>query len=173
MSSAQDRTGATGATGAPAAGERDTRQEAARYPEPGYPRGAADYGREVEHHYGRTVLAGVLMMLAGLWEFLLGILAIIRRTFYLVTPNYTYAWNVHAWGWTHLALGIVLFAAGASVLLGMTWAKVVGIVLAVFSALATFMFLPHYPFWSIIVIAIDVFIIWALANSLGRSRRTA
>jgi hypothetical protein len=120
---------------------------------------------------GGTVLAATLMILAGLWGFLEGLVAIMHQSFFVSQPGYTYQFNVHGWGWVQLALGIVLFAAGVGVLLGQGWAKAVGIVLAVFSGIANFLFLPYYPIWSIIVIALDVFIVWALATSM--SRRTA
>ena len=61
-----------------------------------------------------------------------------------------------------------MFAAGVCLLLGMTWARVVGIVLAVISGIANFLFLPYYPLWAIVVIALDVFIIWALASGARR-----
>jgi hypothetical protein len=50
------------------------------------------------------------------------------------------------------------------VLLGMTWARVVGVMLATLSAVASFLTIPYYPVWSIVVIAIDLFIIWALVT---------
>jgi len=53
------------------------------------------------------------------------------------------------------------------VLLGQTWARWAGVVLAVISGLAGFLFLPFYPFWPILVIAVDVFIIWALVTPGG------
>jgi hypothetical protein len=168
MSSAQDRT-----QGAPAAGGPGAHRETASYPETGYPTSGRGYGGGMGAS-GYTVTAGVLMMLGGLWEFFAGLLAIIHKSFYVVAnSNYTYHWTVTGWGWLHFALGIVLFAAGACVLLGQTWAKVVGIVLAVFSGLANFLFLPYYPFWAIVVIAIDVFIIWALATSIARHEEAA
>jgi hypothetical protein len=108
-----------------------------------------------------------------MWSFLEGIVAILRDGFFTTSSTlnstYIYHFNLHGWGWLHLALGIALFAAGVCVLLGQTWAKALGIVLAVFSALAAFVFLPFFPLWSIIVIAIDVFIIWALATSGRRA----
>jgi hypothetical protein len=140
-------------------------RETGAYGRSGY--GYAASGRGMAQT-GFTVLAAVLMMLSGLWSFLEGLVAIIKQSFFVSTANYTYQFSVHTWGWVHLGLGIVLFAAGACVLLGQAWAKVVGIVLAVFSGIANFMFLPYYPVWSIIVIAIDVFIIWALAAGLSR-----
>jgi hypothetical protein len=58
------------------------------------------------------------------------------------------------------------------VISGATWARVIGIILAVLSAIANFAFIPYYPLWSILVIAIDVIVIWALAVH-GRAMSTA
>lgn len=112
--------------------------------------------------WGGTALAGTLMMLGGLWGFFAGMVAVVKGSFFVTTANYTLNWSISAWGWTTLALGVVVFAAGACVLLDMTWARVVGVILAVFYGIEAFMFLPHYPLWAIILIAINVFIIWAL-----------
>jgi hypothetical protein len=166
MSSARDKTAGyeTGAT--PAAGAPAPRQA-----EADYQRGGGDGPGMAQA--GFTVLAATLMILSGLWSFLEGLVAIFRTgSFFTTLPNYTFQFSVHSWGWVHLAIGVVLFAAGACVLLGQAWAKAVGIVLAVCSGIANFIFLPYYPLWSIIVIAIDVFIIWALATGMSR-RATA
>ena len=142
--------------------------------------GSTPYGQETATRYqtqdhraaaaGFTGLAATLMILSGLWSFFVGITGILKGAFYVAVPNYTVSWSSHGWGWTHLILGAVVFAAGVCLLLGMMWARVVGVVLAVLSALANFMFLPHYPLWSIIVIAIDLFIIWALTTGSRRQR---
>ena len=121
---------------------------------------------------GGMVLAGTLLVLAGLWDFFVGITGIIKGGFYTTVPNYTFTYSIKSWGWTHLILGCVLFAVGVCLLLGQTWARYVGVFLAVVDAVANFLFLPYYPLWSIIVIAIDVFIIWALL-AVGRERRAA
>jgi hypothetical protein len=166
MSSAQDQTEASQSGQAAAAAGREApgyRQESA------YEQGGGGYGGGTDvAQTGFTVLAATLMMLAGLLGFFEGLVAILRQSFFVTTSNYTFAFNVHGWGWIHLVLGIVVFAAGACVLLGQTWAKAVGIVLAVFSAIANFLFLPYYPVWAIVVIAIDVFVIWALATGMSR-----
>ncbi len=113
------------------------------------------------------MLAGTLLVLGGLWGFFVGITGVLKGAFYTTvnTNTYTFDYSVHSWGWTQLAIGCVLFAVGVCLLLGMTWARYVGVFVAVVSAIANFMFLPHYPIWSIIVIAIDLFIIWALLSS--------
>jgi hypothetical protein len=161
MSSAQDR---------PTGGR--TAQETAGYREADYQ--TTDYGYTGgPAQTGFTVLAGMLMILSGLWGFFEGLVAIIHQSFYITQHNYTYQFNVHGWGWIHLILGVVIAAAGVCVLLGQTWAKLLGIVLAVFSGVAEFLFIPYYPIWSIIVIAMDVFIIWALASGISQRHRVA
>ena len=121
---------------------------------------------------GGLVLAGTLLVLAGIWAFFVGLTGILKGAFYATVPTYTFTYSIHAWGWTHLILGCVLFAVGVCLLLGQTWARYVGVFIAVVDAVANFLFLPYYPLWSIIVIAIDVFIIWALL-AVGRNRQTA
>ncbi len=108
------------------------------------------------------------MILSGLWGFFVGITGVLKASFYTTVPNYTFNLSLHSWGWIHLVIGAVVFAAGVCLLLGMMWARIVGVMLAVLSGLANFIFLPHYPIWSIIVIALDVIIIWALTTSRGR-----
>jgi hypothetical protein len=138
-----------------------------------YPAGE-QYGYQDDTSAGSVagmVLAGVLMMVGGALTFLNGLGVIIHKGFYnTVNANYPYHWDITSWGWTHLALGAVVFLAGISVMVGMVWARVVGVVLATLSAVASFLFIPYYPVWSIILIAIDVFIIWALIKGGRRER---
>jgi|SRR5580658_3826010 hypothetical protein len=111
-----------------------------------------------------TVLAGVLMIIGGAIAFLNGLAMIIKGGFYTYSSGYAYHWSTKGWGWTHLILGALVFAAGFCVLLGMVWARVIGVFLASLAAIAAFLTIPYYPVWSIVLIAIDVFIIWALVN---------
>jgi hypothetical protein len=142
-------------------------QQPAGYSQAGYP---AEAGPSTGAAAG-TVLAGVLMMIGGIWDFLIGISAVLRGGFYVhVNSTYAYHWNVNSWGWTHLVLGAVVFAAGVGVLLGMVWARVVGVILATLGAISAFLFLPYYPIWGIILVAMYVFIIWALVAQ-GRRQR--
>jgi hypothetical protein len=169
MSSAQHRaTGAGAGTQAPGwsgrSPEADDSYQGTGYlavPEEDLPGGSGAQS-------GFTVLAATLMILSGLWSFLVGLTAVLKQSFFVAQSNYTFQWSVHGWGWLHLVLGIVVLAAGASVLLGQTWAKALGIVLAVCSGLSYFLFLPYYPVWSIVMIGVDVFVIGALALSIGR-----
>jgi hypothetical protein len=111
---------------------------------------------------GFTALAGTLMLLGGLWMVTVAVVALSHGHVFSTAPTYTFRYNIRGWGWTELALGIVLFAAGMCVFLGMAWARYVGAFFAVLSAIANFVFIPYQPLWSIVMIALDAFIIWAL-----------
>jgi hypothetical protein len=112
---------------------------------------------------GLITFAGVLMIMSGAFQAFTGLVAVFENEFYVATRNYLLQFDATSWGWIHLLLGLVVVGAGFAVLAGQTWGRVVGIILAVVSALANFAFIPYYPFWSMTIIALDVFIIWALA----------
>jgi hypothetical protein len=119
---------------------------------------------------GFILFAAVMMIMAGIWQALAGLIAIFQNEFYVATRNYLFQFDATTWGWIHLVIGVLVALAGVGLLGGRTWARVVGITLAVLSAIANFLFIPYYPFWSLLVIALDVFIIWALAAH-GRELR--
>jgi hypothetical protein len=114
---------------------------------------------------GGLVFAAVMMIIVGLYQAFMGIAAIAKDSFFVIAPNYLYDVDTTAWGWIHLLLGILIVLAGFFLFRGATWARVVGIALAGLSAIANFFFLPYYPLWSLLVIAFDVFVIWALVKA--------
>ncbi|MGW6208401.1 DUF7144 family membrane protein [Streptomyces sp. NPDC055089] len=120
---------------------------------------------------GWTVFAAVLMIFGGAMAILQGIAAIAKDDVFVATRNYVFQFNLTGWGWIHLVLGIVIVLAGCALFTGATWARAVGVVLAGLGALANFAWLPHYPLWSIVLIALDIFIIWALCASPGGRER--
>jgi hypothetical protein len=114
---------------------------------------------------GGTIFAGMMLVIAGVLAILEGIVGIAKDAVYVVTRgDYTYKFDVTAWGWIHLILGVIAVAVGYGLLSGAPWARYAGILIAGLSMIANFMFLPYQPIWSIIMIAIDTFIIWALAT---------
>jgi hypothetical protein len=113
---------------------------------------------------GGITFAAVMMILIGVFQVIAGLVAIFDDDFYVVTQNYTFDLDTSAWGWIHLLLGILLLLAGYGLMSGATWAAAVAIVLAVLTAVENFFFIPYYPFWSILVIALCVWVIWALTR---------
>ncbi len=112
---------------------------------------------------GGVTFAAVMMMMAGTFQALAGIVAIFENEFYAATKNYVFQFDATTWGWIHLLIGLAVGLAGFGVLRGNLAARIVGIALAALSAVANFLFIPYYPFWSLAIIALDIFVIWALA----------
>ncbi|MEX1126471.1 MAG: hypothetical protein WD895_06490 [Acidimicrobiia bacterium] len=113
---------------------------------------------------GAIMFAGIMMAMNGIFSAIVGLVALAKDDFYVVLPNYVLELDSTTWGWIHLIAGIVVALAGFAVLTGKTWARVVGILVASLSAIANFAFIPYYPIWSLLIIAIDVVVIWALAT---------
>ncbi len=113
---------------------------------------------------GLAKFAGILLIISGAWDVLIGISGILADKIFVTTPQYVYYFDITGWGWVHLILGVVVAGTGIGVLKAMTWARILGVALASASLLVNFAFIPHYPFWSILVIALDVLIIWQLAS---------
>jgi len=119
--------------------------------------------REPTGWVGMVVFAGVMLLMLGGFQVIEGVIALFRDDFYLTTANgLVVPVDFAAYGWTHLILGLIAIGTGLGILAGQTWARVVGIVIAVLSALVNLAFLPAYPIWSTIVIALDVIVIYAL-----------
>jgi len=111
---------------------------------------------------GFIVFAAVMMMMSGGFQIISGLVALFQDELYLTTPNYLLQFDTTTWGWIHLLLGLLVLFASFAVLGGKIWGRTIGVILAALSALANFAFIPYYPVWSLVVIALDVFVIWAL-----------
>ena len=111
---------------------------------------------------GWTMFAGIMLIMIGFFHALAGFTGILKDEFYAVTPNYILKFDATTWGWIHLIGGVIVVLAGFGVFKGAVWARTVGVIIAVISALVSFAWIPVYPIWGILVIAIDVAVIWAL-----------
>lgn len=113
---------------------------------------------------GWVLFAAIMMMVVGCYQVIVGLAALFKDEYYLVgsrglVVNVDYT----TWGWTHLIIGVVIALAGLGLMVGQTWARVVGILVACLSAVVNMVFLPAYPLWSILIITLDVLVIYALA----------
>lgn len=112
---------------------------------------------------GGIMFAAVTMAMIGMFHAITGLAALFENEFYVATPNYVFELDVTAWGWIHLVGGIVVAIAAFGVFSGNLAARVVGIAIAALSAVVNFAFIPYQPLWSLTIIALDVFVIWALS----------
>ena len=110
------------------------------------------------------VFAGAVLTLVGLFSIVTGLVALIDDEFYVVGANYTFELDTTAWGWIHLIMGLLLTVTGFGLFSRSSWAAMTAIVLAMLSALANFFFIPFYPFWSLLIIALNIWVIWALTR---------
>jgi hypothetical protein len=111
---------------------------------------------------GWTAFAGIMMVLMGAWWVIAGLVAIVDDEFYLVSQEWIFKFSTTTWGWIHLGLGAVILLSGFGLFTANVWARTAGVILAVFAGLAAFAWMPWYPVWAIIFIAVSVAIIWAL-----------
>jgi hypothetical protein len=155
MSDMQQETGtqATGTTGSTGATEAEVRARHAREVPP-EPSGWA----------GWVVFGAMMMILLGSFQVIAGLMALFDEGYYLVGPNgLVVDVDYTTWGWVHLGIGVVALAAGFGLVRGAMWARVLGIVVALVSAVVNFAFLPAYPLWAMMMIAFDVIVIYAIA----------
>jgi len=112
---------------------------------------------------GLALFAAAVMLTVGVFQLLQGIAALAEDEVYVRGVDYTYRFDLTTWGWIHVVIGVVLMAVGAFVFTGTTWARWAGIVVAALCMIVNFMWLPYYPLWALVLIALNGAIVWALA----------
>jgi hypothetical protein len=111
---------------------------------------------------GWIYFASAMMIMIGIFHAIAGLVAIFDDEFYVATRNYVFQFDATEWGWIHLIFGILIAIAGGYLLTGSVVARTVGVLMALLSAVLGFAWLPYYPVWGVIIIAIAVSVIWAL-----------
>lgn len=111
---------------------------------------------------GLMTFAAVMLMITGVLGICRGIMAILKDDVFLLTPNYVFQYDLTGWGWIHLILGAIAVVIGLGLFQAAFWARIAGVAVAALIVIANFLSLPYYPVWSILMIAISAFIIWAL-----------
>lgn len=113
--------------------------------------------------YGMIVFASTIMLMLGSFHAIAGFVALFEDDYFLVTRNgLVVSADYTAWGWAHIILGVVIAAAGAALLSGAMWARIVAIIVALLSSLVNLAFLSAYPLWSGIMIVLDILVIYAV-----------
>lgn len=111
-----------------------------------------------------SMVAAIVLLTIGILHVLSGISALRKDDLVVAGPEYTFQFDTTAWGWIHIVLGVIVAIIGVMLFTGATWARVGAMVICGLSILANFLWLPHYPLWSIVIILLDVFVIWAVAT---------
>lgn len=112
---------------------------------------------------GWIAFGAVMMVMLGSFHAIAGFVGIFQESYFLVgSSDLVVEVDYTTWGWVHLIAGIVIIAAGAMLITGATWARVVTVAVAFLSALLNLAFLAAYPIWSTIMITVDILVIWAV-----------
>ncbi|MFW0786551.1 hypothetical protein AAFP35_18810 [Gordonia sp. CPCC 206044] len=111
-----------------------------------------------------TIAAAVLLLVGGIIGVLQGISAVADDKLFVVGAEYVYKLDLTTWGWIHIVVGILAIIVAFGMFTTATWARVAAIIIASLSIILNFLWIPYYPWWSILVIAIDLVIIWAVAT---------
>lgn len=111
---------------------------------------------------GWITFAAFMMIIIGSFHVIAGLVALVDDNFYVVGREYIFKFDTTTWGWIHLLAGIVVALAGIGLFSGAIWARTVGVIMALVSAILAFAWLPYYPVWGIIILAMAVSVIWAL-----------
>lgn len=111
---------------------------------------------------GWITFAGIALIMIGVFHAIAGLAEVFDSDSFVLTQQYVLKFNATTWGWIHLIGGIIVIFAGFGVFRGAVWARTVGVIIAMISAIANFAWLLYMPLWSILMIFIAVSIIWAL-----------
>jgi hypothetical protein len=134
-------------------------------------RGARRAGDADDRGVGLVVFAGILLLVVGIFNLIDGIAAIANSHVFVANATYVFG-NLKTWGWIALILGIIQLLAGGGVMVGNQAARWVGVAAIALNTIAQLLFLPAYPFWSLLIIAIDVVALYGLCAYGSRANVT-
>jgi hypothetical protein len=113
---------------------------------------------------GWIVFAATMMMVIGSIDFFEGLIAVIRKQYYVLTPNQLVVFNMTTWGWLMMLWGIVLFLTGLALWSGASWARWFTVVVCVINVLGQLGWLgsSQYPLWTLTSVVLGIVVIYAL-----------
>jgi len=124
------------------------------------PRGTGGHRAE-GRGYGLVFFAAILLLIAGFFNMIYGIAAIANSHVFTANAHYVIG-NLRAWGWITLIIAVLQLAAAGGVLAGNQLARWFAVAVLALNAIDMMFFVPAYPFWALIIIAVDVVALYGL-----------
>ena len=124
------------------------------------------------HGYGLVLFASVLLVILGCFNLIYGIAAIANSHVFTANAHYVFG-DLRTWGWITLIIGVLLLGAAAGVLAGNQLARWFAVAVLGLNAIYQMFFIPAYPFWSLMIIAVDVVALYGLCAYGSRENVTA
>jgi hypothetical protein len=118
---------------------------------------------------GWIYFAAILMLVAGVFQGIVGLTALLNDTVYIISPAFLAFLDLTAWGWVHLLIAVALITGGISLFSGRLWGRILGVVAGASALLTNMVFIATYPLWSIAAIVVNILIIYALVVHGGEA----
>ena len=120
---------------------------------------------------GWIFFAGFMMILVGSLNLIYGLVALFNDEWVVWGNRGSVLLDITAWGWIHAALGAIVILAGIGIMTGNLAARIVAVIVVGVSLIVNFAAIPVYPVWSLVAIAIELLVLWALIVH-GRELKT-
>lgn len=114
---------------------------------------------------GVVTFAAFMLFLLGGFQLIYAIIEFVGATWVAINVAGTIGGPLWLWGIIDVLVALIAIGAGADLLRGGEYGRAIGIVIAGFSALRWFFYIPAQPWMALIVIAVDVIIIYGLATN--------
>jgi hypothetical protein len=108
--------------------------------------------------------AGLTMLVIGSIDFFEGLIAVIRKTYFVAAPNQIIVFDTRTLGWLTMIFGFLLILVGLGLVGGAGWARWTAIVLLVVNLFEQLAWLGHssYTLWTLTVITLEIIVLYAL-----------
>ncbi len=110
---------------------------------------------------GLVVFASVILLMIGCFNLIYGIAAVADAHVFVANAHYVFG-GLASWGWVTLIIGAVQLLAAFGVLAGSQLARWFGVAVLALNAIDMMFFIPAYPFWALMILAMDVVALWGL-----------
>jgi hypothetical protein len=122
---------------------------------------------------GWVAFAATILFISGLFSIIQGLVAIIGpNTYFATVEGELFLFDVAGWGWYTLVVGFLVLITGMALMSGQTWARVLAIIVVILSMVGQLLLIPAQPWWSFIVIAIDILVLFAVITHGGDLKAT-
>ncbi|HEX4521824.1 MAG TPA: hypothetical protein VH063_19780 [Gaiellaceae bacterium] len=107
---------------------------------------------------------GCLVLVIGVANFIEGLIAVIRGSYYVLTPSQVIVFDVKTWGWIMILWGIIVALAGLALLAGQGWARWFTIFVGFLTFFTQLGFLgaAQYPLWALTILTLTVIMLYGL-----------
>jgi hypothetical protein len=101
------------------------------------------------------------MAVVGFFNLIYGIAAIANSHVFVAGAHYAFG-DLRSWGWVTLIIAVLQLFAAAGVIAGNQLARWFGVAMLGLSTIDMMFLIPAYPFWALMIIAVDVVALWGL-----------